>query len=58
MTDYKTFGEMSKEEQLALFVAWQEGKEIQCLIGETWLTVQWGGDVFFRVTFSLPHRCS
>lgn len=29
MTDYKTFGEMSKEEQLALFVVWQEGRAIE-----------------------------
>ncbi len=29
MTNYKTFGEMSKEEQLALFVAKQEGNVIQ-----------------------------
>lgn len=47
MTEYKTFGEMSKEEQLTLFVAWQEGKEIEVCASSQWYKVQKDRFAFF-----------
>ncbi len=50
MTDYKTFDEMSKEEQLALFVAWQEGKRVfwTYSLKKEWIEGECVGAIFYE----------
>lgn len=52
--EYKTFGEMSKEEKLALFEAWVEGAQLQlyntdkkCFVDIVY--VVWSDDICYRI---------